>query len=161
VSGDVTVFCDNADNFDALVAYDEKLLDNWVDEGGCTPDSMVLTSTTKAFMAIATGFVGLGRIGNVVLIEGGAGALVGCCARLLRVVQAGNTCVPVSQQHALRLSRQRFLVTLDELASKAGLNMRAIAQGGIQGGQWLLVPDLPQAGVIAARSLPPAGAALV
>lgn len=157
----MTVFGDIADNFDALVAYDEKLLDNWVDEGGYTPGSMVLTSTAKAFMTIATGFVGLGRIGNGVLIEGGAGALVGCCARLLRVVQAGNTCVPVSQLNALRLSRQRFLDTLDELASKAGLNMQAIAQGGIQGGQRLLVPDLPQAGVIAARSVPPAGAALV
>jgi hypothetical protein len=45
MSGNVTVFGDIADKFDALVAYDEELLDNWVEEGGYSLGSMVAAST--------------------------------------------------------------------------------------------------------------------
>lgn len=65
----VTVFGDIADKFDALVAYDEKGLDNWVEEGGYSLGRMVAASTLNAFMTFAKGFVDTGRIGNGILIE--------------------------------------------------------------------------------------------
>ena len=67
----ITVFGEIADRYDALVAYDEKLLDNWVEEGGYSLSSMVLASTAKSFMTFAKGFVDVGRIGNGILVEGG------------------------------------------------------------------------------------------
>jgi LysM repeat protein len=146
-SGNVTYFGDVADRFDALVAYDEKLLDNWVEESGYSLGSMVVASTAMAFKTFAKGFVDVGRVGNWILVEGGwkgagkdalralnivggAGAVISRGARLLRVVQVGNTCAPVSQVNALRLSGQRFLITVEELAKKAGLNLQQIALSG-------------------------------
>lgn len=143
----VTYFGDLADRFDALVAYDEKLLDKWVEEEGYSTSSMVLASTAMAFMTFAKGFTDVGRIGNGILVEGGvkgvgkdvlralnfaggAGSLISRGTKMLRVVQAGNTCVPVAQTNALRIAGQRFLITVEELAKKAGLNMNQIAQFG-------------------------------
>ena len=41
----VTYFGDVADKFDALVAYDEKELDSWVESEGYSVKSMVFAST--------------------------------------------------------------------------------------------------------------------
>ena len=57
MSENVTVFGDIADKFDALVAYDEKALDEWVEESGYSLGSMVTASTLMAFMTFAKGFV--------------------------------------------------------------------------------------------------------
>ena len=114
------------------MANDEHLLDNYVEEHGYSLGSMALASTTIAFMRFAKTFTDIGQLGNGVLIEGGwrgagedalralnlvgaAGAVAGRAGRLLKVVQAANanTCAWVSQTNELRLSGQRFLVTLD------------------------------------------------
>ncbi|HYJ89739.1 MAG TPA: LysM peptidoglycan-binding domain-containing protein [Pyrinomonadaceae bacterium] len=145
----VTVFGDVADRFDSLVAYDEKLLDGYVEGEGYSVKSMVFASTAMAFMTFAKGFVDVGRLGNGILIEGGvkgvgkdalraltlvggAGAVISRGTKLLRIVQAGNTCVPVAQTNALRLAGQRFLITVEELAKKSGINLPAIAAAGRQ-----------------------------
>lgn len=147
MSENVTAFGDIADKFDALVAYDEKLLDEWVEESGYSLGSMVTASTLMAFMTFAKGFVDVGRIGNGILVEGGfkgvgkdalralniaggAGAVISRGARLLRFTQVGNTCVPVAQTNALRLSGQRFLITIEEFAARAGINLPRIAAVG-------------------------------
>ena len=49
----VTFFGDVADSFDALVAYDEKQLDSYVEAHGYSLGSMALASTTIAFMRFA------------------------------------------------------------------------------------------------------------
>lgn len=145
----VTYFGDVADKFDALVAYDEKALDSWVESEGYSTSSMVFASTAMAFMTFAKGFVDVGRLGNGILIEGGwkgvgkdalramnlaggAGGLITRGTKFLRVVQSGNTCVPVAQLNGLKFTGQRFLITLEELAQKAGLNMQVIAAQGRQ-----------------------------
>jgi hypothetical protein len=110
---------------------------------------MVAASTLTAFMTFAKGFVDVGRVGNGILVEGGikgvakdalralnlvggAGAVIGRGAKLLRIVQAGNTCAPVAQANALRLAGQRFLITVEDLARSSGINLRAIAAAGRQ-----------------------------
>lgn len=166
----VTVFGDIADKFDALVAYDEKALDAYVEESGYSLGSMAMASTAMAFMTFAKGFVDVGRLGNGILIEGGikgvgkdalralnfaggAGAIIGRGTKLLRLVQAGNTCAPVAQASALRLAGQRFFITVDELAAKAGLNMKAIGQLGRQSDTYTrMITAIQQMG-IAARTL--------
>lgn len=145
----VTFFGDVADKFDALVAYDENLLDNWVEGSGYDVGTMVAASTLVSFMTFAKGFVDVGRIGNGVLIEGGikgvgkdalralnlvggAGALIGRGAKMMRIVQVGNTCVPVAQTNAITLAGQRWGLTLAELARRSGINLQAIAASGRQ-----------------------------
>ena len=121
----VTAFGDLADDYDALVAYDEKLLDRYVEAEGYSLSSMALASTAIAFMRFAQTFTDMGRLGNGVLIEGGwkgagkdalralnlvgtAGAVAGRASFLLKVQQAAtaNTCAWVAQTNALRLSGQ-------------------------------------------------------
>ncbi len=58
----VTVFGDVADSFDALVAYDEKQLDSYVEAHGYSLGSMALASTTIAFMRFAQTFTDIGRL---------------------------------------------------------------------------------------------------
>jgi hypothetical protein len=101
----VTFFGDLADKYDALVAYDEKLLDQYVEESGYSLTAMALASTTIAFMEFAKGFTDIGRLGNGVLIERGwkgvgkdvlralnvigtAGAMASRGSSLLKLVQA-------------------------------------------------------------------------
>jgi LysM repeat protein len=143
----VTIFGDIADKFDALVAYDEKLLDQYVEEQGYSIGSMALASTAMAFMTFSKGFVDVGRVGNGILVEGGwkgigkdalrvltvaggGGAVIGRVSKLMRLTQVGNTCAPVAQTNAIRLAGQRFFMTLEELATKAGLNLQNIAAVG-------------------------------
>lgn len=143
----ITVFGDVADKFDALVAYDEKALDEWVEESGYSLGSMVTASTLMALMTFSKGFVDVGRLGNGILIEGGfkgvgkdalralnlaggAGAVIGRGAKFLRFTQVGNSCVPVAQTNAIRLAGQRFLITIEEMAAKSGINLPRIIQFG-------------------------------
>ncbi len=169
-SENVTVLGEYADKFDALVAYDEKELDNWVEGEGYSLKSMVLASTAKAFMTFSKGFVDVGRIGNGVLVEGGvkgvgkdalralnlvgdAGAAINRGAKLLRIVQVGNTCAPVAQTNALRLAGQRFFITVEELARKSGLNLQAIAQAGRQSDTYTRMMSALQAMNVPFRTL--------
>lgn len=143
----VTYFGELADKFDALVAYDEKLLDNYVEGEGYSLSSMVFASTAMAFMTFAKGFVDVGRLGNGILIEGGwkgagkdvlralnfaggAGAIISRGSKMLRLVQVGESCVPIAYTNALRLTGQRFLITLEDLISKAGLSMHFAVKVG-------------------------------
>lgn len=166
----VTVFGDIADKFDALVAYDEKGLDNWVEEGGYSLGRMVAASTLNAFMTFAKGFVDTGRIGNGILIEGGikgvgkdairalnlvggTGAVIGRGTKLLRVVQTGKTCVPTAQINALRLAGQRWFITVEELAKQSGMNLKAIAASGRQADTYTRMTAAMQAMNIPVRTL--------
>lgn len=143
----LTIFGDIADNFDALVAYDEKLLDNWVEGEGYSLTSMVAASTAKAFMTFAKGFVDVGRLGNGILIDGGwkgagkdalralnlaggAGAIVSRGTKLLRATQVGNSCTWQAAANTLNLSGQRFFATAADLAGKAGVNFKAVQAAG-------------------------------
>src|SRR5215475_9062126 len=145
----VSFFGDIADSFDALVAYDEHLLDGYVEDQGYSLGSMVLASSAHAFMRFAQTFTDMGRLGNGVLVEGGwkgvgkdalralnlfgsVGAAAGRASRLLKVVQGANvnTCAWVAQTNALRLSGQRFLITLEEFAGRAGANLKNVAAAG-------------------------------
>jgi hypothetical protein len=166
----VTVFGDVADKFDALVAYDEKALDGWVEEGGYSLTRMVTASSAMAFMTFAKGFVDVGRLGNGIIIEGGvkgvgkdvlralnfaggAGAVIGRGAKFMRLLQAGNTCAPVAQTNALRLAGQRFLITLEELASRSGINLQAIAAAGRQSDTYTRMITAMQQMGIAVRTI--------
>src|SRR5208282_6214085 len=101
----VTVFGELADKYDALVAFDEKALDNYVDSSGYSLGSMVLASSAMAFMQFAKTFTDMGRVGNGVVLEGGwkgagkdalrvlnlvgtVGAVAGRASALLKVTQA-------------------------------------------------------------------------
>jgi LysM repeat protein len=145
----VTFFGDLADDYDALVASDEKLLDNYVEDSGYSLTSMVVASSAISVMRFAKWFTDMGRLGNGILIEGGvkgfakdglrvlnlvgtAGAVASRASGLLKVVQAGNanTCAWVAQTNALRLSGQRFLMTLGDFAKRAGVNLQSIAASG-------------------------------
>ncbi|MEO7674424.1 MAG: LysM peptidoglycan-binding domain-containing protein [Pyrinomonadaceae bacterium] len=161
----VTYFGDLADKFDALVAYDEKLLDEYVEESGYSLRSMVAASTAIAFMRFAKGFVDVGRLGNGILIEGGfkgvgsdvlralnlvggLGAAAGRVPKLLRVVQVGNTCAPVAQTNAIRLAGSRYLLTVEELAAKSGINLQAIAAAGRQSDTYTrMIAGMQQMGI--------------
>ncbi len=166
----VTVFGDVSDKFDALVAYNEKLLDNWVAEEGYSTGSMVAASTAMAFMTFAKGFVDLGRIGNGILVEGGlkglgkdvlralnfaggAGAIIGRGAKLLRLVQGTNTCSWFAQTNAVRLAGQRFFLPVEELARRAGVNLAQIAQTGSGGAAYQSMVAALQAMGIPVRTL--------
>ena len=138
----VTVFGDIADKFDALVAYDEKLLDNWVETEGYSLESMAVASGAKALMSFAKGFVDVGRIGNGLLVEGGikgvgkdllrtlnlaggVGAAIGRGTSLLRSVQGigQGSCTWVAATNAARFSGQRYFLTVSELAKRAGVSL--------------------------------------
>jgi hypothetical protein len=67
----LTFFGDLADDFDALVVADEKLLDNYVEGEGYSLSSMMLASSAIAFMQFARTFTDMGRLGSGVVIEGG------------------------------------------------------------------------------------------
>lgn len=155
MAGNVTVFGDWADKYDALVAYDEKILDNYVEEQGYSLGSMVLASTAIAFMKFSTTFTDIGRLGNGILVEGGwkgvgkdalralnlagaAGAVAGRASQLLKVVQAGDvsTCSLVAQTNAIRLSGQRFAMTVEKLAEKSGISLETVAAQGRQAGDY-------------------------
>lgn len=175
----VTAFGDLADDYDALVAYDEKLLDRYVEAEGYSLSSMALASTAIAFMRFAQTFTDMGRLGNGVLIEGGwkgagkdalralnlvgtAGAVAGRASFLLKVQQAAtaNTCAWVAQTNALRLSGQRFLMTLSEFARRAGANMQVIAASGRQAGDYgRMMTAMQQIGVPARELLQGVGGA--
>jgi hypothetical protein len=174
VSENVTVFGDLADKYDALVVHDERLLDSYVEQSGYSLSSMVLASTAIAFMHFAQTFTDMGRLGNGVLIEGGVkgvgedvlralnlvgtvGAVAGRASTLLKVVQGNaQTCAVVAQTNALRLSGQRFLITVRELAQRAGLNLQTIAASGRQAGDYQrMLTAMRQMGV-PARELVPA-----
>lgn len=145
----VTVFGDLADNFDALVAYDESLLDGYVQESGYSLGSMILASTAISFMRFSQSFLDMGRIGNGILVEGGwkgiakdvlrglgfasgVSAVGGRVGRLLKVTQAAteSTCAWVAQTNALRFSGQRFLITMEKLAEKAGVDLEGVKELG-------------------------------
>lgn len=172
----VSYFGEVADKYDALVAYDEKLLDGYVEEHGYSLGSMALASTAIAFMQFAKTFTDIGRLGNGILIEGGwrgvgkdalravnlvgsVGAVAGRAAGLLKVVQGtGNTCGVVSQTNALRLSGQRFLITVEELAKRAGLNMNTVASSGTGAAEYSkMMSAMKQMGVPAQELLPAGG----
>ena len=147
--GNVTVFGDVADKYDALVAYDEKALDHWVESEGYSTSSMVLASTALAFIRFAQTFTDIGRLGNGIFIEGGwkgvgkdalravnlvgsAGAILGRAGQLFRVIQMSEagTCTFAAQANALRLTGTRFFITAEELIRKVGGNLDRINQFG-------------------------------
>ncbi len=171
----VTYFGELADRYDALVKYDEKLLDNYVEESGYSLGSMVLASSAIAFMKFAETFTDMGRLGNGILIEGGVkgvakdalravnifgsvGAVAGRASTLFKVVQASNanTCALVAQTNALRLSGNRFLITLEELAKDANISIPKVAAVGRGAGDYQsMLAAMRQMG-IGARELTPA-----
>lgn len=179
MSENVTVFGDVADRYDNLVAYNEKQLDYWVAESGYSTWAMALASTALAFEGFAKNFVDIGRLGNGVLLEGGwkgpvkdglrvlnvaggAGAVAGRVGRLLRVVQTSGTatCAWVTATNALRTTGQRFFITMDQLASEAGVSIQQIAQSGTGiPGYSAMVAAFQKSGV-AYRILQPTGNAL-
>jgi LysM repeat protein len=170
----VTVLGDLADSYDALVAHDEKLLDYYVEDHGYSLGSMVLASSAISVMRFAKWFTDIGRLGNGVLIQGGwrgvgndamralnlvgaVGAVAGRVGGLLKVVQASNanTCAWVAQTNALRLSGQRFLITLESLANNAGANLAKVAGSGRQAGDYVkMMAEMKQMGVPASELLP-------
>jgi LysM repeat protein len=134
----VTIFGKVADQYDALVAYDEKLLDDYVEGQGYSLSSMVVASGLSSLMKFSQMFVDVGRLGNGVFVHGGwkgalqdalralnlaggAGAVVGRVGKLLRFTQVGETCAWVAQANALRLTGQRWFITARQLAEKAGV----------------------------------------
>jgi LysM repeat protein len=171
----VTYFGELADRYDVLVKYDEKILDNYVEESGYSLGSMVLASTALAFMKFSQTFTDMGRLGNGILIEGGvkgvakdalravnifgtAGAVAGRASTLLKVVQASNanTCAIVAQTNALRLSGNRFLITIEELAKEANISLPKVAAVGRGADDYQkMLTAMRQMG-IAARELTPA-----
>jgi LysM repeat protein len=168
----VTVFGRLADQYDALVTYDEKLLDDYVEESGYSLKSMALASTAMAFMQFAKTFTDIGRLGNGVLVEKGwkgvgkdalrslnlvgvAGAAASRVSGLLKVVQASNanTCAWVAQTNALRLSGQRFLMTMEEFARRAGVNLQSVAASGRGAGDYAAMMETMQRMGVPARTL--------
>jgi len=147
--GNVTVFGDIADQYDALVAYDEKALDKWVESEGYSTSSMVLASTALAFVKFAQTFTDIGHLGNGIFIEGGwkgvgkdalravnlvgsAGAILGRAGQMLRVIQMSESgvCTFSAQANALRLTGTRFFITAEELIRKIGGNLEQVNQFG-------------------------------
>ncbi len=142
----VTVFGDLADKFDAMVAYDEGLLDGYVEDSGYSLGSMILASTAISLMRFSQSFLDMGRIGNGILVEGGwtgvakdvlrglgfASGVTGGAGRvggrLLRVTQAAGekTCIWIAHTNVARLTGQRFLLTMEKLAERAGVSLDSI-----------------------------------
>src|ERR1700722_9557550 len=104
----VSVFGDFADRYDALVAYDERIFSDWVQQEGYTTSSMILASAALAPMQFAQSFTDIGRLGNGLFVEGGwkgagkdllrglnlvgsAGAMLGRAGRLFRVIQQAES----------------------------------------------------------------------
>lgn len=136
--GNVTIFGDIADDYDALVLSNEKLLDGFVEQNGYSLGSMVFASSALALMKFAKVFVDVGRLGNGVFVEGGwkgagqdalralnlaggAGAALSRGGKLLRMTQVGNSCAWTAQANALTLAGQKYFVTARQLAAQAGV----------------------------------------
>ncbi len=149
MADNVTIFGDLADSFDAVVAYDERHLDQYVEHRGYSLGSMVRASTVKALLQFSQSMVDIGRVGNGVLIDrgwrgvgrdvlrtltitGAAGAVAGRASALLRVTQGAgqSTCALVAQTNAFRLSGQRYLMTVEKLARMAGINLPKVIASG-------------------------------
>jgi nucleoid-associated protein YgaU len=179
MSQNVTIFGDIADRYDHLVAYNEKMLGDWVEETGYSTWAMGLASTGIAFEQFAKSFVDIGRLGNGILLEkgwkgpvkdglrvlnfaGGVGAVAGRVSRVLRVVQASSTatCSWVTATNALRATGQRFFITMDQLANEAGVSIKEIAQSGTGLPGYAAMVSAFQKSGVAYRILQPAGNSL-
>lgn len=144
----VTFLGDVADDYDSQQTQAQQILDRWVENTHYNVGAMLVASTTTAFMVFGQSFVDLLRFGNgvkdgglrgygkdalrLISIGGIGGAAITRLSRILAVNQAAGTmtCSWVTAVNAMKMTGQRFFVTLDELAKAAGVSLPAISATG-------------------------------
>jgi hypothetical protein len=148
MADNITFLGDVADDFDSQLRQAEHILDRYVESRSYSTTSMVIASSTIAFMRFGQSFVDVLRIGNgvrrggwkgiagdslrILTVAGVAGATISRLSRVLAVTQQAGTytCTWISTANALRRTGQRFFVSLDELATSAGVDLAAVAKAG-------------------------------
>jgi hypothetical protein len=137
-----------ADDFDSKLHDSEHILDKYVESSKYSKASMLVASTTIAFMRFGQSFTDVLRIGNglahgtwkgavqdglrLLTATGVAGAAFSRVTRILAVTQRAGTftCTWISVANALQRTGQRFFVSIEELAESADVDLEAIAKAG-------------------------------
>lgn len=137
-----------ADDFDSQLKQAENILNDYVESHRYSVGSMLVASTTIAFMRFGQSFADLLRIGNglyhggwggvaqdglrIITIVGIGGAVVGRVSQILAVTQQAGTvtCTWVTTANSLRRTGQRFFVAIEDLAKASGVDLEAVAKAG-------------------------------